>query len=169
MQHQHNSTPIKISINENILKHVKIPLLYFRTSRGMVKHSFCIYFGLFPFVLENCSNFYVCHMRAMIQILQMKLWFQWWVSSLHSYWEIERVNLIQLILKWVLFFQFKTGTVPPPRLVTGLIHRLFKSQTHTPKPDYTFLSHWRAWLVILKLWLKTNFSQKLNKHLSMSQ
>lgn len=73
MQRQHNSTPIKISINENILKHVKISLLYFRTFRGMVKRSFCIYFGLFLLALENCSNFYVCHMKAMIQILQMKL------------------------------------------------------------------------------------------------
>lgn len=144
MQHQHNSTPIKISINENILKHVKIPLLYFRTSRGMVKHSFCIYFGLFPFVLENCSNFYVCHMRAMIQILQMKLWFQWWVSSLHSYWEIERVNLIQLILKWVLFFQFKTGTVPPPRLVIDysnhrlILQNLITLSWATGEPDLLF-------------------------------
>lgn len=129
MQHQHYSTPIKISINENILKHVKISLLYFRTSRGMVKHSFCIYFGLFPFALENCSNFYVCRMRAMIQILQMKLLFQWLVSSVHSYWEVGRSNLIYPIRKWVLFCQFKTGTVPFPWFVSGLTHWLFKSQT----------------------------------------
>lgn len=133
MQHQHNSTPIKISINENILKHVKISLLYFRTSRGMVKHSFCIYFGLFPFALENCSNFYVCHMRAMTQILQMKLWFQWLVCSVHSYWEVERDNLIYLILKWVLFCQFKVLSVPFAWFVSGLFHWLFKSQALIPQ------------------------------------
>lgn len=111
----------------------KYSLLYFRTSRGMVKRSFCIYFGLFPFPLENWSNFYVCQMRVMIQILQMKLWFQWWVSSVHSYWDIERVNLISLILKWVLFCQFKSETVPFPWFISGLIHRLFKSQTLIPQ------------------------------------
>jgi len=75
-EHQHNSTPIKISINKNILKHVKISLLYFRTCRGTAKYTCNIYFGLFPFGLENYSNPYVCHMRTMTQILQTKLQFQ---------------------------------------------------------------------------------------------
>lgn len=137
MQHQHNSTPIKISKIENILKHVKISLLYFRTARGMVKCSFCIYFGLFPFPLENCSNFYVCHMRAMIQILQMKLWFQWLVSSVHSYWEIERGNLKYSEVGGVLSVQNRNSAIP---LVCFRVYSLIIQTTDCciPKPDCTF-------------------------------